>query len=682
MDNIDRIVLVRDISTATDDGYYTSYLQSSSPSDLTEFNDRLYFAASSGQAGSEFWVSDGTAEGTQIVADIRTNDGENAFDNGSNPRNFIEFSDRLYFTASAGVSGTEVWVSDGTGEGTQLLADIHPNDSQYSFENASFAQEFTVLGDRLFFAADNGENGRELWISDGTGEGTQLLKDIDPGVTDGYFYPFEPRVDSSIPLNLLAVGDRVYFTADDGENGRELWVSDGTTDGTKLVKDINTGFDDSEYIYARIGKSRRLENPRPLNSSPYALTEFNDKIYFTADDGVNGRELWVSDGTESGTQLLTDLNPATDAYGSPNSSYPRNLIQLQDRLYFTADNGESGNELWVTDGTVEGTQLLKDINTNTTPNSFGFVDFNSYPNYFSEFDNKLFFTADDGVVGRELWVTDGTTEGTQLVKDVNPAISNFGDSTDAEGSSIYQFTEFSGRLYFVARTEEVGRELWVTDGTTEGTQLVEDLRPGFNYNYDSAFPYSSNPEFLTVVGNELFFAANNGETGIELFKLTVDDFDSESSESNVDSTSSASVSENGNGVSSSSSSSSSSSGSSETSASSSSSVVSVAGSVTLTGGEGEDRLTGNSGDDFLDGGLGDDTLVGGGGRDTFVLNSGNGTDTIVDFERGSDILSLGSGLQFDDLAFSGHTILADGEVLANLNGVNTESLTAGDFEVI
>ena len=680
------IVLVKDINPTIGDAYNSSYLQSSRPYYLTEFNGKLYFAATSDtNVGRELFVSDGTAEGTQLVADINANDSENVFDNGSYPNNFIEFSDRLYFVARDSVVGDELWATDGTAEGTQLIADIHPNDGERLYQNGSFAEEFTVVGDRLFFSADNSENGRELWVSDGTTEGTKLVKDINPGITESYFYPFELRVDSSIPQELTVIGDLVYFTADDGENGRELWVSDGTTEGTKLVKDINPGFDDSEYIYAKIGKSRRLENPRPLDSFPDDLTEFNGKLYFSADDGETGDELWVSDGTEAGTKLVKDIEPTISEYGDPYGSSPSNLIEFQDRLFFSASNSEQGNELWVTDGTTEGTQLFKDINPGTPPNSFGSVFIDSSPRNFFVFDDKLFFTADNGSVGQELWVSDGTSEGTKLVKDIEPTVNTSydGESVFPEGSYVYEFTEFNGRLYFTADTNETGRELWVTDGTTEGTQLVEDLYPGSNDSYASVFPNSSRPYFLTVVGNELFFAADNGETGTELFKLTADNFNSEKPDStNTEAFSTASVSDDGSSVSSSSSSSSSSSESGTSSSSSSSSVINIAGSVTLTGGEGSDRLTGNSGDDLLDGKLGNDTLTGGAGADVFVLEAGAGTDIVTDFELGNDRLGLSSGLQFHDLTFSGHSILQGEEVLADLNGIDTGSLSISDFEVI
>ena len=628
-----------------------------------QFNDLLYVAASDGETGTELWVSDGTTEGTQLVKDIYPNgsEDENYINNGSNPSNFIEFSERLFFVANDGENGDALWVSDGTTEGTQLFKDIYIESETSSLTSFS-AQEFTAVGDRLFFAANDGENGIELWASDGTSEGTQLVKDINPGITDRYYYPFVPEPDSSTPRQFTAVGDLLYFTAEDDENGRELWVSDGTSEGTKLVRDINPGFDYSEYLITKASvPTRPVENPRPLGSDIEGLIELNGKLYFSADGGENGRGLWVSDGTEAGTQLLSG-DVGFDGREAPE------FIEFQDRLFFAGTDSEQGEELWVTDGTTEGTQLFKDINPSLD---------DSNPRNFAKLDDKLLFTADNGSVGTELWVSDGTTEGTKLLKDIDPSVTTYNDGdTFALGSGIYnKFVEYSDRLYFSADVEEFGRELWVTDGTTEGTQLVEDIYPGFNEVYGN--PNNSFAELLSVASGALFFGAENDETGAKLFKLTTDNSNLNSTESTETAASgSDSVSENGGSVSGSSSNSGS---SGESSSSGSVSAQSIAGSVTLTGGEGDDTLTGNSGDDLLVGNSGDDTLTGGAGADIFVLQNCEGTDTITDFELGIDRLGLSSGLQFDHLTFSGHSISQGEEVLASLDGINTEYLTSLDF---
>ncbi|NET14994.1 MAG: hypothetical protein F6K08_20260, partial [Okeania sp. SIO1H6] len=104
----------------------------------------------------------------------------------------------------------------------------------------------------------------------------------------------------------------------------------------------------------------------------------------------------------------------------------------------------------------------------------------------------------------------------------------------------------------------------------------------------------------------------------------------------------------------------------------------------LYGDEGNDSIWGDDGDDLLRGGLGNDVLTGddfsgGQGSDTFILAVGEGTDTIVDFEVGTDFIGLADGLMFADLSFTGNSIISDEETLAVLNGIDTTTLTESDF---
>ena len=114
-------------------------------------------------------------------------------------------------------------MTDGTATGTQLLKDINPG------AGGSAVASFTVLGDKAIFRADDGVNGREVWVTDGTAAGTHLLKDINPGLT------------ASLPAEFTVFGGKAYFRATTASNGRELWVTDGTEAGTHEVKDINLG---------------------------------------------------------------------------------------------------------------------------------------------------------------------------------------------------------------------------------------------------------------------------------------------------------------------------------------------------------------------------------------------------------------------------------------------------------
>ena len=237
---------------------------------------------------------------------------------------------------------------------TTLVKNINPGGD-------STPQELTALGNgKALFSANDGTNGRELWVTDGTAGGTTLVKDINPGSRN------------SSPFQLTALGDgKAVFRANDGTNGRELWVTDGTTGGTTLVKDINPGG----------------------NSSPIGFTALGDgKAVFRANDGTNGRELWVTDGTAGGTMLVKDISLGGD-------SSPQGFTALGNgKAVFRADDGINGRELWVTDGTAGGTMLVKDISLGGDSSLFGFTALGN---------GKAVFRANDGTNGEELWVTDG-----------------------------------------------------------------------------------------------------------------------------------------------------------------------------------------------------------------------------------------------------------------------------------
>ena len=209
-----------------------------------------------------------------------------------------------------------------------------------------------------------------------------------------------------------------------------------------LVKDINLGFSKS---YDNNSDYEPIYSINSSSSFPNSLIEFKDRLYFAANNGTSGQELFVSDGTAEGTRLVTELDPGA-AY-SPLSSF----VEFKDRLYFAAGNGTSGQELFVSDGTAEGTQLVADIRSGDNRYSFEY-SYGSYPDNLVEFNNKLYFTADDGKNGNELFVSDGTAEGTQLLVDLRPG-------NDSDGSSPDNLVEFKDKLYFMANNGENGNEL-------------------------------------------------------------------------------------------------------------------------------------------------------------------------------------------------------------------------------
>jgi ELWxxDGT repeat protein len=283
--------------------------------------------------------------------------------------------------------------------------------------NSSSSSDFTALGGYLYFRADNGTNGSELWRTDGTTLGTTLVKDINANGTD-----------SSFPSAFTALGGYLYFRADNGTNGSELWRTDGTTLGTTLVKDINSGGD---------------------SSTPNSLTAFNGYLYFRATDGVTGFELWRTNGTI--TEQVKNINET--GIGGSDHSLPYDLTVFAGYLYFSADDGVNGRELWRTNGTALGTTLVKDINANGTDSS--------NPYAFTAFGDYLYFIATDGTngYGYELWRLDssGLTES-----------SSIPGTNSGIGCMCDPLTALGGRLFMAMYSDETGGEFAYLDEPTGG----------------------------------------------------------------------------------------------------------------------------------------------------------------------------------------------------------------------
>ena len=232
------------------------------------------------------------------MLDINPGSGDSA------PEDLTNVNGTLFFSATNGGQGRELWESNGSVAGTFMVKDINPNFGGFP---GSYPTYLTNVNGTLFFAAYNEQNifcadiNNQLWRSDGTQAGTVMVADINAGA-------------NANPKYLTNVNGTLFFQANDGVHGAELWRSDGTGAGTLLVQDINPG---------------------GTGSYPNLLVNVNGMLFFSADDGTHGRELWASDGSYAGTQLVADLNP------------PGDLTSIGGSLLFAANDGRTGAEPWV-----------------------------------------------------------------------------------------------------------------------------------------------------------------------------------------------------------------------------------------------------------------------------------------------------------------------------------------------
>ncbi|MEO7081591.1 MAG: ELWxxDGT repeat protein [Flavobacteriales bacterium] len=365
---------------------------------------------------------------------------------GSNVSGVTCVNGLLYFSADDGIHGSEVWVSDGTSAGTYLLKDINPG------ADGSTPYYFMYWQGRAFFSAENGVDGFQLWSSDGTEVGTQVELDINNinGLSASY--------------NYTVYNDMLVFQGWTSGAHIDLWITDGTEAGTVMVKGFTAG-----------------------SGQPMGFKEYNGLLYFSALTPSQGRELWVTDGTEAGTMLVKDIYWST-SYGTP-----RDLTVANGLLFFRATNGFwNGAELWATDGTEAGTYMVKDI----VPGADG-----SNPGDLVSFNGEVWFRAYDGSQAK-LWHSDGTEEGTQVFPDPTPSFD-----------MPYNMATHNGELYFLATNTE-GKQLWKTDGTTDGTSQIS--YPGSTV-IDALDLYTST---ITSCGDHVFYPATyDAEVGAEFYTL-------------------------------------------------------------------------------------------------------------------------------------------------------------------
>lgn len=580
-------ILLKDIYPGTTGGYASS----SSPSFAAKIGDKILFTATNATEGLELYVTDGSPAGTLLLKDIY------AGSTGSSPSNFVVAGSKVVFRAKSDIYGEELWITDGTPAGTVLFKDLFPGtkssgpknltaiDSTHLFltafnSSSQFASVFvadisaqttTGFGHAMveslnsetknlveynglvYFDAMDSNNGNPLWVTNGSEAGTTKLADLYPNL-------------SCSDINYMTVfNGSLFFAASTETNGQEVFVSDGTTAGTNIIKELaagtvgvymNTSFTKTDTgkmffgandnsgigleLFATDGSAAGTALVKDLtagstSSSPTGITAIpgsNKVIFYT----TSPYGFWTSNGTSAGTVQISGLssissvsytpktipsgsfifyseastykqriyfvNAATNSATHLNTTYATDVVigspilnpTSQTLYYLTSTTAYTTLNLWKSDGTVGGTSLVKNI-----PISGNNIGITAIANLGNKTLFQYFNNTTSSAYVRQLWVTDGTSGGTTVV-----------DSVSSTNSTQYTAGyEFNGEVYFTRHQDATGIELWKTDGVSANATLVKDINPGAN---------GSGVTLLGTYNGKLYFSANDGTHGVELWR--------------------------------------------------------------------------------------------------------------------------------------------------------------------
>lgn len=334
------------------------------------------------------WRSDGTVAGTfPVTHGLRLGMNSSVVERPL-ALSLPEKSLMLFSARPSDGTDFELWATDGTAEGTRLVKDVNP-------EGSSNPRRMITFGGKLYFFADTPQ-GRELWRSDGTPEGTERVHGF-------------PKNDPET-LDLVQAGNAL-FILQGTEPGVEVWRSDGTEAGTERVLHL------PELFYYRNQATGR-------------------HLFLVVRDGLENYEMWAAGGTGEAARIF-------QAGANPHIK----LLAVGDHLAFSLED-DHGHEPWWSDGTPEGTHRIADICPGPC-SSFGVTS-----SFAGTYGGRAVIRADDGVSGTEPWLTDGTAAGTWRLGDLCPGeCSSFG---------VVQ-TEINGWLVL-----QLEGGIWLTDGTPDG----------------------------------------------------------------------------------------------------------------------------------------------------------------------------------------------------------------------
>ena len=461
----------------------------------------FYFLHDDTSHGEELWASNGTAGGTVLAADINVGVGD------SNPTDFYAYDGKLAFVANDGVHGEQVWITDGTTAGTAMLTDVNPDGVTYTDGSTeppglfSYSPPvFTTIGGKLYFTLQDptligfgDSHPTQIYQSDGTTAGTSDLLPTE-------FQGEDVLVAAGDIPPISALNGSLVFSANlsgDGYGYNQLYSWNPSTQTENDIAD-----------YFGWGAGGAISSPLVMDGVVFALVDNS------SDSNSVGEQLWVSAGDASGSQaVLTGRYPNGLSYGGLSNLVADPTLH---KVFFTATdynyvsgnyssgvvNDTHGEELYVSDGTAEGTYRVDDINQQPVdPTAHPYDDAMSTqdanPQHLTVTDDGvLYFSANDGVNGESLFkYVDG--QGVTRLQSFDPTsttnVSSFGGGS---GTGDDAFFAVHDRIYFEATDPTHGSQLWTSDGTT--TTMLTDISGG---------AYAGD---LTTDGSDVFFVAGQG----------------------------------------------------------------------------------------------------------------------------------------------------------------------------
>lgn len=441
---------------------------------LAELNGKAYFFGHPNDSTYWLYQSDGTDAGTVPVAMSRYYD--------YNEPNFRKWNNKLIWVGNDHTQwdNNQLMISDGTSGGTLPLIQVNASTAINSWKGDGFA---ALPGGFFMILIDSSESC--LFFSNGTPAGTKRV--FRPTGTVYYSFDLYNVVNGKLVFNInndiyvsdgtlagtqlayspsffehpgkgMVLGNYAYFSY-----GYELWRTDGTNNGTTLVKG-------------------------PFESQPQLLAVTGNQLFFVSAENGSGGELFVTDGTANGTHLVKDINPN----GSGIMAAEPLLGTIGNKIVYVGNTPTEGGDPWISDGTAAGTFLLKEICTGTGSSYIQMPATDPVKGF-------VYFIAEQCNQSEQLYRTDGTTVGTIQVNSVNIGTTAF-----------TTLRPINGLVYFSTIASGIGHEMFVTNGYPGGT-ITYDLVPGGGYSNSSEF---------TLIGNKVFFTASNNK-GEELWSSDI-----------------------------------------------------------------------------------------------------------------------------------------------------------------